>query len=434
MLELYEYDTLENEGGGIIAFLNEAAGVRVTKEINTTDELTFTHPLTSDKAELITVNRLIACEGQFYRIMRVNRGEKELTADCVHVGYADSPAVHIPTVPDNIGVTPYSLVSMIAKSAHGFDALTQQQIESRGMNWIGKGDFMKDAVSPSGAEFKIDFFAVDKTNLLDFTKTVIENAGFGEIYYSNTSFAIVEKTGKETGIRLELSSNMENVRTETDISSMVTRLYPYGYEDMTIGSVYGQNYVDSPNIQIYGLKSGYKDYSDYTDVYDLYYNACWEFDSQNPERIDVPSVSVTGSVRDLANYSKGGDIYSVSLGDMVTVIDEKGTPLSERIIAMSYYPYENRPADITIGRVKRDLYFYISQISELAKRYSKCSTTSGKISAQSISGSRATSYVEAPLVRIQYNGGLYSITADYDGVYIDGRKIVTEGDAENEYE
>ena len=429
MLELYEYDTLDDkdETGGIMAFLNEASQVRVTKEINTTDELTFTHPLASDKAELITVNRLVLCDGQFYRIIRVNRGENELAADCMHVWYADAPAVHIPTVPDNIGITPYSLVHSVAESAPDFDALTQSQVKSLGMNWIGMGDLMKNRASSADAEFKIDFFAVDKTNLLDFVKTVIENAGFGEIYYNNTSFAVVERLGQTTGIRLELSANMENIHTETDISSMITRLYPYGYEDMTIGSVYGQNYVDSPNISVYGLKSGYKDYSDYTDAYDLYCNAQWEFDRNNPERIDVPSVSVSGSVRDLANYSEG-DIYSVSLGDTVTVIDENGTPLTERIIAMSYYPYENRPADITIGRVKRDLYFYISQISELAKRYSKCSTTSGKISARSISGSRSTSYVAAPLVRLQYNGGIHSLTADLDGVYIDGRKIITKGE------
>lgn len=432
MLELYEYDAYEDvdEIGGVMAFLNEAADVRVTKEINTADELTFTYPLASDKAELITVNRIVLCEGQPYRIMRVSRGGGALTVECMHVWYADAPAAHIPSVPDSIGVKPYDFVRSVAESSTRFTALTQSQVQSLGLNWIGKGDFMKNKSSEIQSEFKIDFFALDKTNLLDFIKTVIENAGFGEMYYESSSFAVVEQLGKTTCTRLELSSNMENVRVETDISSMITRLYPYGYDDMTIGSVYGQNFVDSPNLSRYGLKSGYKDYSDYTDVYDLYANAQWEFDSQNLARIDVPSVSVTGSVHDLARYTTGDDIAEAQLGDVVTVVDEAGTEIRERIIAVSYYPYENRPADMTIGRVKHDLYFYISQISEIAKKYSKCSTTSGKINAKAISGAKAASYATARTIGLEYKGEVRSITAGEDGVYIDGRKIITEGVAE----
>ena len=424
MLELFEYDSVSGGGGNVLAILNEATGVRVTKEINTTDELTFAYPLALDKAELITVNRLIRCEGQFYRIMRVARGGNELTAECMHIWYADAPAVHIPAVPDSIGVTPYSLVSSVDTGYFG--VITPYGVGPE-MSWIGMGDFMKDKSGGTDTEFKIDFFAVDKTNLLDFVKIVINNAGFGEIYYDNSHFAVVEQTGKKTGVRLELSANMENVRTETDISSMITRLYPYGYEDMTIGSVYGQNYIDSPNLALYGLKSAYKDYSDYTNVNDLYYNACWEFDSQNPERVDVPSVTVTGSVINLARYASGGDISAVSLGDTVTVVDERGNELTERVIAYSYYPYENKSADITIGRVKRDLYFYISQISELAKKYSKCSTTSGKISSTAISGKKTSSYIG-----LEYKGKVTSLTAGEDGVYIDGKRIITEGENGNE--
>ncbi len=391
MLELYEYDTLDNSLGtdGMIAFLHEAAGVRIRKEINVSDELTFTYPLASDKAKLITVNRLVSCEGQFYRIMKVKRGGGIVEAEASHTFFADAPAVHIPTVADSIGVVPYDLISSAASGAAGFKILSRQQMKNAGMSWIGEGSLLRTVAGSDGEQFKIDFFAVDKTNLLDFIKTVIENAGFGEIYYDNRSFAVAEQIGKQTGIRLELSSNMESVRTETDISSMITRLYPYGCDDMTVGSVCGQNYIDSPNIPVYGLKSGYKDYSDYTNAQDLYCNACWEFDLKNPDRIDVPSVSVDGSAAGLEAYSSGGDVFALAPGDTVTVIDEAGTELVERVTAVSYYPYEGKPADISIGRVKRDLYFYISQIAEMAKRYAKCSTTSGKIAARSVETGRS---------------------------------------------
>ncbi len=391
MLLLCGYDIIENPLApeDVTAFLNEAVNVRVTKELNVSDELTFDYPAVSEKAGMIQVNRMVLCEDQYYRIVRVSRGNDIVSAECIHVFFMDAAAVHLPSVADSIGVTPHSLVDSVADSIPNFTALSSSTLKLYKLKWIGEGDFMRGPTD--SGEFKIDFFGVDKTNLLDFLKTVIKNAGVGELFYNNRAFAIVERTGHDTGIRLELSSNMEDIKVETDISTMITRLYPYGCDDMTIGSVYGQNYIDSPNISLYGVKAGYKDYSDYTDVYNLYYNAQWEFDAQNPDRIDVPSISISGSAVDLSKYASGGRVSTLSPGDRVTVVDGHGTQIYERVISLSYYPYEHRPAEITIGRVKRDLYFYISQISELASRYAKCSTTSGKISQRAIS-SGASAY------------------------------------------
>lgn len=486
MLELYEYDAADT--GGMIAVLDEAVNVRITKEINSTDRLTFSFPASSEKALLLAANRIISCEGQRYRIMRVSKTVSEIDVECLHIWFANAPAVHIPTISDNIGVTPYSLVR--AASGGGFHAMSDTEVKSLGMSWIGKGDLLKNTGVSSGKEFAIDFFAVDKISLFDFVKTVIDNAGFGEIYYDNHKFAIVERIGKNTPLRLSLAQNLENISVETDISSMVTRLYPYGYEDLTIGSVHGKNYIDSPNISKYGIAEGYKDYSDYTRADDLFYNASWEFDELNPDRIDVPSVSITGTAIDLSRFAEYGDFDSIQLGDSVTVIDAEGTEISERVISISYYPYEAKPAELTIGRAQRDLYFYISQISRLASRYSKCSTTSGMISAKAISGTKPSSSVEissstamvrgnemisvidgnsarvkigiqdgkyvfkvydsagrlaidtdsaqqgmifagkrldTPLIRLEGDDGKsFSITADADGVYIDGKRIQTE--------
>lgn len=491
MLELHEYDAVESISAGkgnIIAVLNDAFNVRVTKEINTSDSLSFEYPAFSPKADAITVNRIIKCEGQCYRVMKVGKNAEAVSVECMHIWYADAPAAHIPTVPDSIGVTPYSFLRSHATGAQGFNAMSVQELSNKGMSWIGKGDLLRTSGVGTGNEFAIDFFAVDKTNLLDLVKTVIDNAGFGEIYYDNNKFAVAEKIGSDTDIRISLDECTENIQTEIDISSMITRIYPYGYEDMTIGSVNGKNYIDSPNASIYGIKSGYKDYSDYTDVNKLFYNACWEFDSDNPSRIDVPSVSVTASAADLSRIANG-DFENMHLGDTVTVVDGKGVEMRERITAITYYPYEAVSAELTIGRVKRDLYFYMSQISNMARRYSKCATTSGMISARAISGNTKSSSVQlssqsaavkgdemitvisgnntrvkigiadsgyvfkvydnkgrlsintdssqqgmmfsgaqisAPVFCIEYGGGSHVFSADDGGVYIDGRKIVTE--------
>ena len=48
----------------------EAEGVRVSHEINGARTLTFTYP-ENEKSELIRVNKLVLCEGQAYRIVKV---------------------------------------------------------------------------------------------------------------------------------------------------------------------------------------------------------------------------------------------------------------------------------------------------------------------------------------------------------------------------
>lgn len=69
----------------------------------------------------------------------------------------------------------------------------------------------------------------------------------------------------------------------------------------------------------------------------------------------------------------------------MTVID-CGNEIRERVIRLEYYPYQSDDTVISVGRVKKDLFFYLEQIGTLAKRYKKVSTTGGKVKAKSVSG------------------------------------------------
>ena len=42
--------------------------------------------------------------------------------------------------------------------------------------------------------------------------------------------------------------------------------------------------------------------------------------------------------------------------------------------------------DVSIGRIKKDLFFYLNQMGKFGRNYKKASTTSGKVSAKAISG------------------------------------------------
>ena len=391
MLKLYTYINLFKGGGAyldnFIALLSEASNVKITEEINGDRTLDFDYPYWLDKAANIKENYHVECEGQIYRIMKISReknGNEIMHVSCLHIFYAKAKSSHVQSfggTRDTIGANPKDVMTIAVMTASGLTVFDEDELSDMGMTSIGSDGFL------------MDFEAVDKTTTYDVIQQIITNCGRGELYTDNYSCALVDRIGKDNGVRLDISHNMQNVTIERDITNMITRLYPYGKDDAHIGSVNnGKQYIDSDNVEYrpeeghmgYGIKEGYKDYSDYTDASDIFEHAKWEFDPDNEDRIDVPDINITGSIIDLSKLADG-EMYEIGLGDTVRVIDGKNE-ITERIIKIERYPYEPLETTVSIGRVKKDLFFYLQQMGLMAKRYSRNSTTNGKVSAQAIAG------------------------------------------------
>lgn len=93
---------------------------------------------------------------------------------------------------------------------------------------------------------KIDFYPTDKINTYDVIQNVIEAYGRGEIYYDNYRFAVVERIGKDNGVRMSIKKNMTSLSVERSTQELTTRLYMYGKDDLTISSVNGgKPYIES---------------------------------------------------------------------------------------------------------------------------------------------------------------------------------------------
>lgn len=392
MLKILDYNA-EDFTGGIT--LGDAYNVRVTYEINGTRMLEFTHPL-NEKSEMIEENKLVICEGQAYRIIRLSRsrgGEATLNAECHHVYNADAPNIHLQNVPDMIGVSPVNVLARVFAGSK-FTLISDSKLNQLGMRRVDSDGFL------------IDFFSTDKTNPFDVMKAIIESCGKGEIYADNYSIALVEKIGGNNHMRLDLTKNMQNISVERDITDMVTRLYPYGKNDAHIGSVNGGvQYIQSANASVYGIREGYRDYGDYAEPSKIKRRALWEFDKENEERIDVPGINITGTFADISKISDGIN-EKIGVGDEVTVIDN-GNEIRERVIKLEYYPYQNDATVISIGRVRRDLFFYLEQMGTLTRRYSKISTETGKVKAQAVAG-----VVSNTGVRVTSSSGDLTILSD----------------------
>ena len=367
MLRLY------SETEGAKSFLNNAYEVKVTHEINGDYSLSFNYPY-DEKAEEISVNDLIICENQIFRIMRLSRENgMSLHAECLNIYNADAPRKHIQNI-RFAGALPRTIIGEAFRDTE-FSVATDEELSLYGLEWVDNDGF------------KIDFESADKTTPYDVMQQIIENCGRGELFIDGYKIALVKRLcTSERIVSLDLTHNLQNVSVERDISDTVTRLYPYGKDDLHIGSVNGGvQYIDSANASVYGIREGYKEYSEYSTPTDVMNHALWEFDSQNRDRIDIPAINVSGTLADLSKLAQNGNIYALNLGDEVCIFDGK-EKIYERVIKIEYYPYEPMETAVSIGRVKKDMFFYLNQMGALAKKYGSISTSTGKVNAQAIAG------------------------------------------------
>lgn len=346
-LKLFEYNAKEF-GGGCIAYLGKAENVAVTEDLQQPHTVSFEYPMNDKKWAEIKENRIVAVEGQAYRLNDVTRdyrGTHILKAKAERIFFADARRHHIPTIgndtdPDEstIGVDPYDVIRKAIEGTK-FKLIPDSELKLLGMKRIGA-----DGV-------KIDFFPTDKINTYDVITSVIDAVGYGEIYVDNFRFAVAERIGQDRGVRLSLRKNLQNLSVQRQTSDFATRIYPYGKDDLTISSVNGGvPYIQSDKaVEKYGVISAYKDYSDYTEPEKVKAHAEWDLMGEdNDFRLDTPRLTITGDVIDLSNLAQYGDFKKIALGDTVHVYEGE-TVHHKRIINITYYPYSAKQPSVTIG-------------------------------------------------------------------------------------
>lgn len=365
--------------GGCLAYLNKAYEVAVFEGLQETHTVSFKYPMKDEKAELIKENRIVSVEGQAYRITLVKKnysGSRIMTVKANRIFYDDALHHHLPTIGNDtdvtkstIGVDPYDVIKLAIADTK-FELIPDSELKEMGMTRIGA-----DGV-------KIDFYPTDKINTYDVIQNVIEAYGRGEIYYDNYRFAVVERIGKDNGVRMSIKKNMTSLSVERNTQELTTRLYMYGKDDLTISSVNGgKPYIDSKEgIEKYGIREAYRDYSDYDDPEKLKAFGEWDLKGEGNEfRLDRPQLTITGDVVDLSKLAEYGDFYKISLGDTVHVFEDN-IEHKQRIVSMTYYPYSAKQPSVTIGQpTLANPYYHAWYMGKLIKTIQKNSGRANKL-------------------------------------------------------
>lgn len=193
----------------------------------------------------------------------------------------------------------------------------------------------------------------------------------GEIEFDNFTVKINYRLGEDRGVELRYGKNIpvDGFTYETDISEIVTRIYPKAYNGYTMS---GNGYVDSPLIDSYPTVHAtavtFSDVKMREDAGDddeengiIICDNQKELDAALTQRcndqfaagIDKPKVTINADMVLLANTEQYKDyqmLETVSLGDTIHCVNNHlGIRYDARVIALTYDSVLKRVESVTIG-------------------------------------------------------------------------------------
>lgn len=197
------------------------------------------------------------------------------------------------------------------------------------------------------------------------------NCWGGEIEFDNFTVKINYRLGEDRGVELRYGKNIpvDGFTYETDISEIVTRIYPKAYNGHKMS---GNGYVDSPLIDSYptvhAVAITFSDVKMREDAGDddeengvIICDNQAELDAALKQRcidqfstgIDQPKVTINADMVLLANTEQYRDyqvLETVSLGDTIHCINNHlGIRYDARVIALTYDSVLKRVESVTIG-------------------------------------------------------------------------------------
>lgn len=372
-----QYIEIRNAADKSVAFLSvQADGLKeayIENELNSNCSLTFQLPLTSDKWTYITDAYEFLADGKRFILLKpdteeiVRDGEKvwgKVTAQEKFVEL-DKEYVTVSNDPNSPGPA-WSAVIIVSGGtpAGGFTAGSAGSALSY---LLTDSDWTVGTVDVTGT-FDLE---TEKISVLANIQKVQELWGGFLVWDSeNKTVSLRDETlwQNYTGFQVRYAKNLKGI-TRTVNRDLVTRLYPFGKEDLNIASVNGGVlYIDN-----------------FT-----YTNKIYEGQYNNQDITDATELK-TKSTAELAKLCKPRYTYKITLldlsvkpqwahetftlGDIADVIDtDVGADDRLRIIRHKYNIFQSWKCEIDIGEPLEKLSSRISDVSSIT---SKITTTTG---------------------------------------------------------
>lgn len=350
---------------GALAPLSDAINIKIHKEINDLTSLEF--DLSNDDNKLFILNEAEnywiydSNDEQCYFVIDISAStDTHLTHfTCRHViNLLDIDNI-IPDFPIMVGVNAKTIIQT-------------------GLNLINNEFFSlyDDSELEGDEQWVSDLTDVldgyEKITMWGLIKEVIELIGYGELKYNNGKFAIVKRLGQSTDIYWSPGKNIERLSKAYDYSNIQNKILVLGASDMPldVNQYPGSIITSEASIEKYGARYGVAEYSDITDKEELAAKGLFLFSEDNPERVDIPRISLDVKAYEL-NANK-----APNLGDDVRIIcKELNVDEYRRIVSVDFYPLQPLQSTYTIGETRDTVEKVISKTFSFASLLQKISRT-----------------------------------------------------------
>ena len=381
MIQIYNPDNTEFDYNGDMILQPEEATVHVI--LGSTWEAEITHPIDDEgRWAYIVENAVVKMPSfngeQLWRIVSTEKTDSGISAAMQPIFYDAANEVF--------------LVDVRPADKSGQEAL---DILMEDTKYSGESDI--ETPHTAYYEYKNLLEALNG----DIDQSFVNRWG-GEIIYDNFKVIINTEAGEDNGVEIRYGKNIpENGFAVTeDMSEVVTRIYPKGYDGVTMTD---DGYVDSDHIDDYPTVRAATityDYIYYTADMDEDEIAELEEDDSNVlcstqdeldealteaceaefnGGIDVPAVTIECDMVLLQNTKQYKDVEvleEVSLGDTIYIVNSHiGFETTARVIELEYDSILQRIVSVVIGDFEYD-YF-----SESAKTASELSSSVNSLTA-----------------------------------------------------
>ena len=360
MLNLYDKNTTDFSKSGKY-IIGNATNVLKYREINGEYYITFDLPINDVALKFITLFDYIKSGNQLYivrSIEKIKTNNPIVKIKALHV-VSELNNIHIQYFPEQIGV---AVDSMIKTAINGskFTYLTDAEADALGLTLI------KDETDLLGT--------YDKVSAIEIVKKIIETLQRGELYTNNYKIALVERLGKNNGVILETNHNLTNITRFDDTSELMNKIFVYGNGDISTAT----GYIESAeSIALYGERVGYVNFSDVDDLDELQNKSLWLINENNPDRIDMPTTTITCGVIDL---HKLGIQQKIEIGDTVRIFDRNlGVNQLLRCVKIEEYPFQPTNGTFTFGAAPLTYSQLLTKLELNKENLQKYSNTDGKI-------------------------------------------------------
>ncbi|WP_236838588.1 phage tail spike protein [Caldalkalibacillus salinus] len=325
-----------------LAVLDQVTDLIVHQEMNGTDILEFQVPFDDPKSSAIQNEHFIQLVDQQYVIRKVTKSRDDLGIKVIWV-YAEALWYNLQYADP---LTVYEWEDVEADKPMS-DILS-------GTGWrVGKVDVT------NRRNLSLD---AGQTNRLKALREVSDLWGGTLMFHPQSrTVDLIAHEYSDPGIAIVYKKNMQKLEAEYDTQDLITRLYPYGKNDMPIsdandGREYIENYQYTNQVRVRSLKDGR-----FTNPYHLKEKA-----EDILSRLSLPRASYKITASDLSTLT-GLEHEAFQLGDLVNVYDaELNVDLKTQIVKWKYNVLEPWNTELELASVQPGLEELLKSVTEVA--------------------------------------------------------------------